>query len=127
MPNIAIKDIMSVCIYVDDFKIAYDFYSHVLGLEKSQDAGEDACFFLLNDNPMAIYLEGGYNRSDPSDRSAGVSFMMTVDSALDTYDELKEFGVRFVHEKPQMLGEGNYWFRFYDPAGNILEVVSSES
>ena len=44
---------------------------------------------------------------------------------MQAYDELKDAGVTFVHDKPQDLGGGNFWFRFYDPAGNILEIVSS--
>jgi len=120
-----VRDIMSVCIYVDDYAKAYDFYAHVLGLEKSQDAGANACFFLLNDNPTAIYLEGGYSRKEQNPGANGLSFMLKVDSAYRTYEALKQAGVRCVHDKPQDLGGGNYWFRFYDPAGNIVEIVSS--
>ena len=116
---------MSVCIYVDDFKVAVDFYSHVLGLEKSEDCGDNACFFLLSENPQAIYLEGGCRRVEHSPDSTGISFMLVVDDAVEAYEELKEMGVTFIHDKPQEMGEGNYWFRFYDPAGNILEIVSS--
>ncbi len=120
-----IKDVMSVCIYVDDFSKAFDFYAHVLGLEKSQDAGENACFFRLNDNPMAIYLEGGHEKKTQDPKATGLAFMMVVEDAKGAYQSLKEEAVHFVHDAPQDMGEGNYWFRFYDPAGNILEIVSA--
>lgn len=120
-----IRDIMSVCIYVDDFQRAYDFYAHTLGLERSQEMGENGCFFRLNDNDVAIYLEGGHTQKTRGVDDASLSFMLTVNSAMQAYDELKDAGVTFVHDKPQDLGGGNFWFRFYDPAGNILEIVSS--
>ena len=125
MARIIGRDVMSVCIYVDEFKVAVDFYSHILGLEKSEDCGEDSCFFRLSDNPQAIYLEGGHVRVDHGAGATGVSFMLMVDSAPEAYEELREMGVTFVHDKPQDMGSGNYWFRFYDPAGNIIEIVST--
>ena len=121
-----VKDILGVTIYVDDFASAYDFYAHLLGLERSMEAGENACFFRLNGNEQAIYLEGGHAAREQTADSNALSFMMVVDYAPDAFDRLKEAGVRMVHDAPQDLGDGNYWFRFYDPSGNILEMVSSE-
>ncbi|MDP4198841.1 MAG: VOC family protein [Bacteroidota bacterium] len=127
-----IKDILGVTIYVDDFERVRDFYAHTLGLEQSSDAGlaEDgvspnACFFRIADNSQAVYLEGGHTRRDANPDENGLSFMFVVDSAHATHARLTEAGVRFIHDAPQDLGQGNYWFRFYDPAGNIVEIVST--
>lgn len=116
---------MSVCVYVDDFREAVDFYCHSLGLEKSKDVSDSACFLRLNDNSNAIYLEGGHVRVDHGAGATGVSFMLLVDSAIDAHHELREQGIRFVHDSPQDMGGGSHWFRLYDPAGNIIEIVSS--
>ncbi len=129
-----IRDILGVAIYVDDFAEAYDFYAHTLGLERSSEAGNaaddgsspNACFFRIADNPQAVYLEGGHTRHEQDADSNGLSFMLMVDSAHAAHARLTEAGVKFIHDAPQDLGGGNYWFRFYDPAGNILEIVSSE-
>lgn len=120
-----IRDILGVTIYVDDFDSAYDFYAHTLGLERSQESGPNACFFRMAENPTAVYLEGGHTAREQSPDANGLSFMLMVDSAPEAFDSLKAAGVRMVDAAPQEMGEGNYWFRFYDPAGNIVEMVSS--
>src|SRR2546421_92969 len=119
-----IKDILGVCIYVDDFQRAYDFYTGVLGIEKSRDGFENSCFLRIADNPNAIYLEGGHERITLTPDSNTLSFMLMVKSAHEMYDLLKENDVRFIQDEPEEIGSGNYWFRFYDPAGNIVEIVS---
>jgi predicted enzyme related to lactoylglutathione lyase len=120
-----VKDILGVAIYVDDFETARDFYAHTLGLELATQAGPNACFFRLADNPNAVYLEGGHPRSNATENTSQLSFMLIVESAPEAFVRLTEAGVRMVHDEPQQLGEGNFWFRFYDPAGNIVEMVSS--
>jgi predicted enzyme related to lactoylglutathione lyase len=121
-----VKDILGVTIYVDDFAAARDFYAHILGMEIASNAGDNACFFRIADNPNAVYLEGGHARHNNSADASGLSFMLVVDSAPEAFVRLVEAGVPMVHDAPQELGEGNYWFRFYDPAGNIVEMVSSK-
>jgi predicted enzyme related to lactoylglutathione lyase len=122
-----IKDILGVAIYVDDFETARDFYAHTLGLELASQSGPNACFFRIADNPNAVYLEGGHPRHSVPADATQLSFMLAVDSAPEQFVRLTEAGVRMVHDTPQELGEGNFWFRFYDPAGNIVEMVSSAS
>lgn len=120
-----VKDILGVAIYVDDFQTARDFYAHTLGLEIATPAGDNACFFRIAENPNAVYLEGGHARQDVPVDASQLSFMLQVDSAPEEFVRLTEAGVRMVHDAPQELGDGNFWFRFYDPAGNIVEMVSS--
>src|SRR5947199_3978973 len=114
-----VRDILGVTVYVDDFARAYDFYAHTLGLERSSEAGDpstgvDACFFRLADNPQAIYLEGGHERAEQRPEASALSFMLQVDSAPEAFVRLTEAGVRMVHDGPQEIGDGNFWFRFYD-------------
>ena len=122
---IMVRDILGVAIYVDDFESARDFYAHTLGLEIASQAGPNACFFRINDNSSAVYLEGEHPHSSVDPHASQLSFMLVVDSAPEAFVRLTEAGVRMVHDEPQQLGEGNFWFRFYDPAGNIVEMVSS--
>ena len=55
-----------------------------------------------------------------------VAFVFHVESASALHAKLKEAGVKFVHEEPMHMGGDNYWFQFFDPAGNILEAVGAK-
>ena len=108
--------------YVADFPAAYRFYSDVLGLEKEFDMGSAACFFKLGAD-SGLYLQGGNTPAPVDEKSIRSSFTLKVASASAFYAKLQEAGVRFVQNEPMNMGSDNYWFQFYDPAGNILEVL----
>ena len=54
------------------------------------------------------------------------AFVFSVVSASELYERLKQAGVRFVHDEPMHMGGDNYWFQFYDPAGNIIEALGAK-
>jgi predicted enzyme related to lactoylglutathione lyase len=116
--------IKSVMVYVDDYHRAYEFYSSVLGLVRSVEASDHACFFHIGDNKYGLYLEGGCTHASVDERSTRTSFTLEVNSAADLHAKLREAGVRLVHEAPQEMGHGYWWFQFRDPAGNIIEAIS---
>lgn len=117
--------IQFVSAYVDDFEKAYDFYANLLGLKKAYDMGDHACFFELGPD-QGLYLQGEnkINRSEPI--TAHASFTFGVPSAIALFDKLKKADVQTVEEQPIKMGEGLYWFRFYDTAGNLLEALGGE-
>ena len=123
MSDFSVEETMSVVVYVDDIHSAIDFYSRILGLKPYGEPEGNSCFFTVGDNPNGLYLEGGYMRRDLDERSARLSFMLSVNSALNLFERLKAESVRLVHESPKQMGKNAYWFQFYDPAGNILEAV----
>lgn len=112
--------------YVDDFETCYKFYSEVLGFEKQYDMGPQSCFFKVAGD-LGFYLEGGHERRaeiDPKSIRAAVTF--DVPSASAMYEKLKNAGARMVQDAPMDMGQGNFWFQFYDPAGNILEILGAQ-
>lgn len=113
--------------YVDDFERAYDFYANVLGLVKQFDMGADACYFRFSDSHTGLYLQGGNTPTATTADSVRASFILAVPSAHDLYAKLAAAGVPCVHDAPQDMGGGAYWFQFYDPAGNILEALQQQS
>jgi len=120
----SIIGVKSVMVYVDDFRRAFEFYSNVLGLVKSSDMGEEACFFHVAGNRYGLYLEGGHTHSAVEENAARTSFTLEVKSASDFHGKLREAGVKLLHDAPQDMGRGYLWFQFRDPAGNILEAIS---
>ncbi len=119
-----VKGIAFGSVYVDDYEAAAAFYGGVLGLEKLHDMGSQACFYGLDDD-TGLYLQGGNRRAEYDKDTMRVAFVFAVESASATHDRLKRAGVKFVHEEPVAMGGDNYWFQFYDPAGNLLEALGA--
>jgi predicted enzyme related to lactoylglutathione lyase len=120
-----VKGLAFASVYVDDFEKAYQFYAEVLGLEKEYDMGSAACFFKLPDN-TGLYLQGKNKTASYAEDTMRAGFVFSVESAAATYERLKLAGARFIHAEPKHMGGDNYWFQFYDPAGNILEVLGGK-
>ncbi|MCD4829137.1 MAG: VOC family protein [Candidatus Cloacimonetes bacterium] len=120
-----IKGIAFASVYTTDFAVAYKFYSEALGLEKQFDMGDNACFFSLSDD-SGLYLQGGNKPCEHNHDTQRCGFVLSVDSAGEWHGRLKAAGVRFVHDEPLHMGDENYWFQFYDPTGNILEILGSK-
>jgi predicted enzyme related to lactoylglutathione lyase len=66
-----------VSVYVDDFHVAFAFYSDLLGLEKQYDMGENACFFRLGPD-SGLYVEGGNSRAEERRDTARATFTLGV-------------------------------------------------
>jgi len=113
-------------IYVDDYRKNLDFYTRTLGLEKSFDMTESSCFLKLSDEKFGLYLEGGNEPSKIDINKTRSSVVFTVTSAFILFDKLKAHNVDILHSAPQDMGEGDFWFMFKDPAGNILEVLGGK-
>jgi predicted enzyme related to lactoylglutathione lyase len=120
-----VKGLAFASVYVDDFEKAYEFYSGVLGLEKEYDMGSAACFFKLPDN-TGLYLQGKNKTASYGEDTMRAGFVFSVESAGTTLERLKAAGVRFVQNEPRHMGGEQYWLQFYDPAGNILEVLGGK-
>ena len=120
-----VRGLAFASVYVDDFERAYQFYEKVLGLEKEYDMGSAACFFKLPDN-TGLYLQGKNKAVTYGEDTMRSAFVFSVESAHATYDRLKAAGVRFIQAEPRHIGGEQYWFQFYDPAGNILEALGGK-
>jgi predicted enzyme related to lactoylglutathione lyase len=120
-----VKGLAFASVYVDDFEKAYRFYADALGLEKQYDMGSAACFFKLPDN-TGLYLQGKNRSASYSEDTMRTAFVFSVESAGATFERLRTAGVRFIHPGPRHMGGEQYWFQFYDPAGNILEALGGK-
>ena len=110
-----------VSVYVDDFSEALSFYQKHFGFEKKHDMGPKASWGKIGD--VGLYIEGGNTPLKTEPKNVRASFVLRVDSARSLFDRLKSDGVRMVQTEVQDMGSGDFWFQFYDPAGNILEVL----
>jgi predicted enzyme related to lactoylglutathione lyase len=120
-----VKGLAFASVYADDFGRAYEFYAGVLGLEKEYDMGSAACFFKLSDN-TGLYLQGKNKTASYDKDTMRTGFVFSVESAAATYERLRTAGVKLIQKEPQHMGGEQYWFQFYDPAGNILEVLGGK-
>lgn len=122
MDGTEIKGVAFVSVYTDDFDESYKFYSEVLGLKKRFDMGDMACFFAVPEN-TGLYLQGGNKRLEFDDQTMRTAFVFSVHSASAMWKKLNAEGIQLIHDEPMNMGAGDYWFQFYDPAGNILEIL----
>jgi len=120
-----VKGLAFASVYADDFERAYGFYSGVLGLEKEYDMGTAACYFKLPDN-TGLYLQGKNKTASYQPDTLRTAFVFSVESAGATFERLKAAGVRFIQTEPMDMGGEQYWFQFFDPAGNILEALGGK-
>lgn len=125
MSDTRIKGVAFVSVYVDDFETGYKFYNEILGLEKEYDMGKRSCFFKLGAD-SGLYLQGGNKKIDYDEKTMRSAFTLSVSSAQMLFDKLKAAGVKFVQNEPMDMSQGNFWFQFYDPADNILEVLGGK-
>ena len=125
MDQTMISGVQFVAVYVDDFEENFNFYHKILGLEKAYDMGGNSCFFHIGKN-FSLYLEGGNTRIELDKKTMRSSFVLQVESASAMYEKLKKAQVKMIQDSPLEMGEGEFWFQFYDPAGNILEILGGQ-
>jgi predicted enzyme related to lactoylglutathione lyase len=125
MDQTHIFGVQFVAVYVQDFDLSFDFYNKVLGLEKAYDMGGNACFFKIGKN-FNLYLEGDNNRVEIDSKTMRTTFVLQVESSTAMFEKLKKAGVSIIQEEPMEMGDGEFWFQFYDPDGNILEILGGQ-
>ncbi|MBT3231320.1 MAG: VOC family protein [Calditrichaeota bacterium] len=125
MESTEIKGIAFVSIYTDDFEKSYKFYSEVLGLKKQFDMGDQACFFEVPEN-TGLYLQGGNKTVEFDDQMMRAAFVFSVESASAMWEKLKAEGLKLIQDEPMDMGAGDFFFQFYDPTGNILEILGGK-
>jgi len=119
-----VKAINFAAIYVDDYKKAFAFYQKHFGYEVKYPMGEQASWGKAGE--AAIYIEGGNNPIDITEKTVRTSVVFNVTSASKFFNQLKTDGVFLVQSEPQNMGADDYWFQFRDPAGNILEILGGQ-
>jgi predicted enzyme related to lactoylglutathione lyase len=87
--------------------------------------GTAACSFKLPDN-TGLCLQGKNRRASYAPDTTRAAFVFSVDSTAATHERLKAAGGKSIHAEPRRMGGDNYRFQFYDPAGNILEVLGGK-
>ena len=129
MSDTTITGIRFGACYVDDWEAARKFYEETLGLSVAFEAMPgQVLFYALGEDPFGIMLskvpEPGPGTIDVG--NAHTSFVLCVGSASALHAKLTEAGVEILQEEPIAVGEGDHWFQFRDPAGNLLEALGGE-
>lgn len=115
------QGVHTVAVYVSDMARAKEFYTQVLGFEQGWDVHENLSFLKVG--TAHVYLEGGYEPAEISERIIRLSFFLEAEKSVkEVFDTLKARGVKLVQDSPEEIGHDVWWFQFRDPDGNILEV-----
>jgi predicted enzyme related to lactoylglutathione lyase len=121
----AVKGIALVSVYAVDYLESYKFYTEVLGLVKAFDMGTAACYFQIGEN-SGLYLNGGNKKNEIDTETVRSSFILEVDNAFELLARLKQLGYKVDREVPVEMAPNQYWFMFYDPSGNIIEILGGK-
>jgi hypothetical protein len=99
--NWKIDGLATAGVYVDDYGKALEFYRSELGFEKKSDMSESSCWGKIGE--LGLFIQG----------------------FSTFFDRMKELGAT-LDEKPIPLNGMNMsFFRFKDPAGNVLEAAGA--
>ncbi len=114
-----------ISVYAVNYDESFQFYNGLLGLETWSAMGDHSCYFSLPDE-RGMYLIGKRSPADSDMNSVRTTFAFEVASAFDLYAKLKEAGVELVQDEPMDMGQGYYWFQFFDPSRNVIEVLGGK-
>jgi predicted enzyme related to lactoylglutathione lyase len=109
-------------IYVDDIDKAKKFYCDALGFEIENSYNDGCILQMKSEGPTVIVeLADKPSKAEYPDGSQIVLCVATEDIEK-TSKELREKGVNFLHDIPQLFVAGQF-MAMKDPAGNVLELI----
>lgn len=111
-------------IYADDQAKTVAFYEKHFGFRAEEKLPDGSVWGHAG--PVALWIGGGYKRVEQDPNSTHTSIMYRVQSTGKLFRQLRDSEVRTVQEQPQKMSDNQYWFQFFDSAGNIIEVLGAE-
>lgn len=113
--------------YVDDYEKALAFYTQVLGLKQSLVLAEDQCFLRVGNVELGLLLAGGHKPHEKKGAQwAQASYVLRAASAPAMMACLREAGAKILQDEPIKTGDCECWFQFFDPAGNLLQILGGK-
>ena len=109
-------------IYCDDLHTAVEFYRELLQLPEGMHLTDSSCYFPMA-NSTGLFIESGYPKKEIAETDARTTFTIKVDSAKKFHTKLVKKKVRVVQMQPMQMSDEIYWFQFFDPAGNLVEIL----
>lgn len=107
-------------IFVNDMTKARWFYSELLGLQILLEQENKLVFALDGCQFIAFKCEKTKDIGDYSNEARTV-LVFEVGSVEQTYKEMKEKGIQFLHDTPTP----ERYAAFVDPFGNVHEIAES--
>jgi len=111
-------------IYSEDLAASQAFYEKYFGFEQTAQFSETEVYGTLGE--IEVWIGGGYEKSANHEKSTRATMMLGVDSVGRLLKRLQADGVKTVQDEPVEMQPGTFWIQFFDPAGNILEVLGPE-
>ena len=111
-------------VQVTNYNEALDFYTKILGFEKKSDMGPQSCWGKIG--TLGLYIEGNCNRVELQKEDTKICLVLDVDNVEECFNEMKALGACIDDKLNALNMENIFWFRFRDPAGNILEAAGAK-
>ena len=120
MPQVCV-----ISINVSDLKVAQQFYCEKLGFEVSRKY--DETLISLKQEGVALLL---YQVQEPAtivyERHAQIVIGIETKDIKHTIQQYSEQGIEFIYDAPRPCPAGLY-NAFYDPFGNVIELLEFAS
>lgn len=110
-------------IYANDAQSCLPFYEKYFNFQQKFTMDDGSCYGTIGE--IGLWIGDKYQARKTHKDDVRSAFMIEIDNAQRLFENLKADGVEIVHEKPVEMQPGVFWFMFYDPAGNILEVLGN--
>ena len=118
-----IRGLATAGVYVDDYAKAVAFYQTELGFEKKTDMSETSCWGRIGDLGLFI-VKGDGTRSEISRSGCKATLVLNFEHGFTSFfDRMKEQGAALDEQPIPLDGMKASFFRFRDPAGNVLEAA----
>lgn len=111
-------------IYVDELEPTQKFYEQHLGFEKTHEFRPGEIYGKAGQ--IEIWIGSGYTRTNISENSTRAAMMIGVESVGSLHQSLLANGEKIVQDQPIEMQPGTFWLQFFDPAGNIIEVLGGK-
>jgi catechol 2,3-dioxygenase-like lactoylglutathione lyase family enzyme len=119
--NTRVTSFKFASIYVDNLDACQKFYETYLGFQKTAEFSPGEIFGNLG--AVEMWMGEGYERIDAGERAARATLVLGVDSVGSLFEALQAGNVKTVQDSPVEMQVGVFWLQFFDPAGNIIEVL----
>lgn len=120
------KNISTILIWSQDFRKLSDWYKDVFGLEVVEELNhpqDTGVLFKFSEGGPWLWIGQHSEVKGKNPDPARHMFNISVDSVGKTHDYLKSKDVKILAEPFKAPTFDKYFCTFYDPDGNLIQVI----
>ena len=123
-----VTDFKFSLIYAEDFEETKAFYEKYFGFKQEFEMPDTELGPQTwgKTGEVGMWIGGGYERVEVTERSCRSGVMFGVESAVELFKQLQTDSIKVLHEAPVPMQDGVFFFQFEDPSGNLIDILGRE-